>query len=211
VKILWHPTHNQIEIKPRNIKAAYSPKKINTNIIPLYSVLKPETSSLSPSTKSKGVRILSARQHKAKTKNIKSIQQTTKFSSITYPIVTMYTRNKNLNTISYETVWATARSPPTILYFEPLPQPAPNLPNTWALNKARITTTAHVLPNPRLGRGHHIHMKRGIVRIEQAATQYKWEEVVTRVLCFKNSLTASAKGTSKPATLGFAAPFRIWA
>ena len=174
-------------------------------------MLKPETSSLSPSTKSKGDRILSARQHRVKTKNNKSIQETTKLCWNMYPINTMYTRNKNLNTISYETVWATARSPPTTLYLEPLPQPAPNLPNTWALNKARITTTAHVLPNPWLGKGHHIHIKRGMVRIEPAATQYKWEEVVTRVLCFKNSLTASAKGTSKPATLGLAAPFRIWA
>lgn len=40
----------------------YSLIKIKANIPALYSVLKPDTSSLSPSLKSKGVRFVSARQ-----------------------------------------------------------------------------------------------------------------------------------------------------
>lgn len=56
---------------PKNNKAtsilinkilAYSAKKINANPPLLYSVLNPETSSDSPSAKSKGVRFVSARQ-----------------------------------------------------------------------------------------------------------------------------------------------------
>lgn len=39
---------------------AYSAIKIMANFPPLYSVLKPETSSLSPSAKSKGARLVSA-------------------------------------------------------------------------------------------------------------------------------------------------------
>lgn len=39
---------------------AYSAIKIMANFPPLYSVLKPETNSLSPSAKSKGARFVSA-------------------------------------------------------------------------------------------------------------------------------------------------------
>lgn len=39
----------------------YSAKKKRTNILALYSVLNPDTSSDSPSTRSKGVRLVSAR------------------------------------------------------------------------------------------------------------------------------------------------------
>ena len=41
---------------------AYSAKKINANPPLLYSVLKPDTNSDSPSAKSKGVRFVSAKQ-----------------------------------------------------------------------------------------------------------------------------------------------------
>jgi len=41
---------------------AYSAKKIKTNPLPPYSTLNPETSSDSPSAKSKGVRLVSAKQ-----------------------------------------------------------------------------------------------------------------------------------------------------
>lgn len=43
-----------------NIIFPYSPKNNKAKIKPLYSVLKPETSSLSPSAKSKGERLVSA-------------------------------------------------------------------------------------------------------------------------------------------------------
>ena len=39
----------------------YSAIKINAKVTPLYSVLKPDTNSDSPSAKSKGVRLVSAR------------------------------------------------------------------------------------------------------------------------------------------------------
>lgn len=54
---------------------AYSAKKINAKPPPLYSTLKPDTNSDSPSAKSKGVRLVSAKeeanQHIPKGKQIK--------------------------------------------------------------------------------------------------------------------------------------------
>lgn len=44
-----------------NRRPLYSARKNKTNILALYSVLNPETSSDSPSTRSKGVRLVSAR------------------------------------------------------------------------------------------------------------------------------------------------------
>ena len=41
---------------------AYSARKINANLPPLYSILNPETNSDSPSAKSKGARLTSATQ-----------------------------------------------------------------------------------------------------------------------------------------------------
>jgi hypothetical protein len=46
----------------RRIKNPYSQMKIKENSPPPYSTLKPETSSDSPSEKSKGLRLLSAKQ-----------------------------------------------------------------------------------------------------------------------------------------------------
>jgi len=49
-----------IENVENRIMLAYSLKKINTNPIDAYSTLNPDTSSDSPSAKSKGVRLVSA-------------------------------------------------------------------------------------------------------------------------------------------------------
>lgn len=45
-----------------NKMAMYSPRKIKRKLIELYSVLKPLTNSDSPSEKSKGVRLVSAKE-----------------------------------------------------------------------------------------------------------------------------------------------------
>lgn len=61
---------NKIDVKAlKNIIIIYSAIKIIANLPLLYSVLKPETNSLSPSAKSKGVRFSSAKTeiiHKSK-------------------------------------------------------------------------------------------------------------------------------------------------
>lgn len=75
--IVLNPT--QISLPPKNMIAlikllkriaAYSAINIIANPPPLYSTLKPETSSDSPSTKSKGARLVSANIHTTQTMNI---------------------------------------------------------------------------------------------------------------------------------------------
>jgi len=72
VKNIIQKSHNlkKLEKKEKNktlviklirIMFKYSAIKINAKLPALYSVLKPETNSLSPSLKSKGVRLVSAR------------------------------------------------------------------------------------------------------------------------------------------------------
>lgn len=51
---------NTIDKVENKMILAYSLKKINTNPIEAYSMLNPDTSSDSPSAKSKGVRLVSA-------------------------------------------------------------------------------------------------------------------------------------------------------
>lgn len=64
---------------------AYSAIKINVNLPDLYSVLNPETNSDSPSEKSYGVRLVSAKleanQIKAKGKKINKPQQNLQLST----------------------------------------------------------------------------------------------------------------------------------
>lgn len=72
-KVLFILKINVTIKQERNKILAYSAIKIKANNPPAYSVLNPETNSLSPSVKSKGVRLLSAKQqnHQKKNKGIK--------------------------------------------------------------------------------------------------------------------------------------------
>jgi hypothetical protein len=109
----------------------YSAIKIKANIPALYSILNPDTSSDSPSAKSKGVRFVSARF---------VINQRIKIGSITrnrgvYELVFIIVKSRVDRRIngqirmsdiltSYEIVWATPRSAPSRAYLELEHQPA---------------------------------------------------------------------------------------
>lgn len=54
--------NNKMDIILRIIILIYSARKIRANHPPMYSTLNPDTSSDSPSAKSKGLRFVSARQ-----------------------------------------------------------------------------------------------------------------------------------------------------
>lgn len=75
-------THDNNNLKKRML--AYSAKKIKANVPDLYSVLNPDTSSDSPSAKSKGVRLVST-THKIKSSatsgNLKIINFLVMFNS----------------------------------------------------------------------------------------------------------------------------------
>jgi len=114
---------NTIVNVENKIILAYSLKKINTNPIEAYSMLNPDTSSDSPSAKSKGVRLVSA---SSKTIQITAVVGTIKmllkelsmwsfiFILMNNTINCMITRAR---LISYEIVWATPRIEPIIAYF----------------------------------------------------------------------------------------------
>jgi len=107
----------------------YSPKNNNAKPILLYSVLKPDTNSLSPSAKSKGWRLVSAtiviNQKIIIGKNKKKEK---KYFFFIFFILKEFEiqQGKKINVnnpISYEIIWAPPRSLPKKENFEFLPQP----------------------------------------------------------------------------------------
>lgn len=121
---------------------AYSAIKIKANRPLLYSTLKPETSSDSPSAKSKGVRLVSARlvinQIVAKGININLTHDTIVIfvKSIVISIIRALSKIKDILT-SYEMVWATPRNAPRSAYFELDLHPARKVTYTFILETHR--------------------------------------------------------------------------
>lgn len=114
---------------------AYSAKKKLAKVIAEYSTLNPETSSDSPSVKSKGARFVSA---KADTKNIIAAGNSgitnhiSSWASTILVIFTSPTRSKTdiiINPIdtSYDIIWAAARIAPKNAYLELLDHPDINI------------------------------------------------------------------------------------
>lgn len=104
----------------------YSARKIKANHPPIYSTLKPETSSDSPSAKSKGLRLVSAKHVINHITNI--VRFPTKkgkrfwdmeisIKEYEYAIIAINKIIKK-NETSYEIICATLRIEPKCLYFE---------------------------------------------------------------------------------------------
>ncbi len=118
----------------------YSDIKSRANFLALYSTLKPETSSDSPSAKSNGVRCSSARieinQVRAKGKNNRTtgIGELIKiFVRSKEPVGVTIEIKMSVSEISYEIVWAMARRAPRRAYLELEAQPAINVMYTLRL------------------------------------------------------------------------------
>lgn len=102
----------------------YSPIKINEKNPPPYSVLNPETNSDSPSEKSKGDRLHSAKHEITQQKNTiklikkKETTQSLKKKTTKFKEYNTYTTNKKhiIITTSYDTHWAEERYLPNKLY-----------------------------------------------------------------------------------------------
>jgi len=122
----------------------YSAIKISANILLLYSVLKPETSSDSPSAKSNGVRLVSARfvVNQITSSGI-NIMRTHIFMFIVKVDMSMDCSTiSELNIIkdmetSYEMVWATPRKAPNKAYLEFEHHPDMNVEYTFILDTHR--------------------------------------------------------------------------
>lgn len=127
---------------------AYSAIKIKANKPLLYSVLNPETSSDSPSAKSNGVRLVSARlviSQMAARGEIKIIGHVREEAaiidiSICFLINSVDRRISDILT-SYEIVCATPRKAPNRAYLELEHQPARNVVYTFILDTHRKYST----------------------------------------------------------------------
>lgn len=109
----------------------YSDIKSRANFLALYSTLNPETSSDSPSAKSKGVRWSSARmemnQTRASGKNRKRTgtgEEVKMWARSKEPVGVTIEMKISVKEISYEIVWAMARRAPRRAYFELEAHPA---------------------------------------------------------------------------------------
>lgn len=132
---------NTTEVNKLIIKMfVYSAIKIIANNPLLYSVLNPDTSSDSPSAKSNGVRLVSAKQvinHIAPSGII--IKEIHEYWDIEISVKSNLWRNKRPQSkikailTSYEIVWAIPRRLPSKAYFEFEHQPAINTGYTFIL------------------------------------------------------------------------------
>lgn len=125
---------------------AYSARKNKANGPPAYSTLNPDTSSDSPSVRSKGARFVSARvemYHIAASGQAGTRSQM--LSWVVLNICSVYPPEKIITDsrispklTSYEIVWATARSAPISAYFEFDAHPEPRIEYTARLESAKI-------------------------------------------------------------------------
>lgn len=114
---------------------AYSARKNKANGPPAYSTLKPETSSDSPSVRSKGARFVSAKVEiyhiAAKGQAGASSQMPSwavlKVCRVKPPTKIIILRRIKPRLTSYEIVWATARKAPIKAYLEFEAQPEPKI------------------------------------------------------------------------------------
>lgn len=114
---------------------AYSARKKSAKGPPAYSTLKPETSSDSPSVRSNGARLVSARvemYHMAASGQAGTISHTASCEELKTcsekPPTKIITESKiSPRLTSYEMVWATARRAPTRAYLELDAQPDPRM------------------------------------------------------------------------------------
>lgn len=105
---------------------AYSARKNNANGPAAYSTLKPETNSDSPSVRSKGARLVSAKVEMnhiiARGQDANSNHACScvmiKFPKEYEPLINKTDKRIMARVTSYEIVWATARSAPMSAYFE---------------------------------------------------------------------------------------------
>lgn len=118
-----------------NRMLAYSARKNSANGPPAYSTLKPETSSDSPSVRSKGARFVSASvetnhiaakgQAGARSQMLSCV--TLNIVKVNPPVNTIVERRMSPSATSYEMVWATARRAPISAYLELDAHPEPRM------------------------------------------------------------------------------------
>lgn len=129
--LLWAPRKRIIVKAFIIMMLAYSARKNRANGPPAYSTLNPDTSSDSPSVRSNGARLVSARVeinhiiargHDGKINHMCSWVMIS-VDSVKEPFISKIDKIIMASVTSYEIVWATARRAPISAYFEFEAQP----------------------------------------------------------------------------------------
>lgn len=223
LRINWRLKNNEID--PVNSVAdkslmnkifIYSAIKIKANSPALYSTLNPETSSDSPSAKSNGVRLVSARlvinhiENSGIIINIIHENIFIMFRSIVFWRISTDSIISDIDT-SYEMVCAIPRNAPRRAYFEFEHQPAINVVYTFILDTHRKYNTPYIRNEDGLECGNRIHNIRDRISPRIGANMYGDIFAGVGFLCsLVNSLMASANGWGRPINITLFGPFRNW-
>lgn len=182
---------------------AYSARKNSAKGPPAYSTLKPDTSSDSPSVRSKGARLVSARvemNHIMARGHEGIISHTCSWVTIKVGRVKDPFSNRTDSRIiarvtSYEMVCATARRAPISAYLEFEAHPDHRMEYTARLDMANMNSTPRFMLIRGCGMGRGVHIVRARVRARIGAIMnMEIEDVRGRRGSLVKSLTASAIG-----------------
>lgn len=195
----------------------YSARKNSANCPAAYSTLKPDTSSDSPSVRSKGARFVSARVEMNHIIISGQVYRAVQMCScvvdsvciVKLPAVRIVDRRIMASVTSYEIVWAIARIAPSMAYFELEAQPDQRIEYTAILESARINNIAKLRLIIGVGIGIGVHSINARVRaIVGARIKRVGEDVNGRVGSFVNNFRASAIGCKTPMGPTIFGPFR---
>lgn len=186
---------------------AYSAMKNMANGPAAYSTLNPDTSSDSPSVKSNGARLVSARVETnhimARGQDVKIIHTCScvviRVDRVNDPFIISTDSKMIASVTSYEIVWATARRAPMRAYFELEAHPDHKMEYTAKLDIASMNSTPRfmLISGYGIGRGIHIVMA-SVSAIIGAIMNMEVDDVAGRSGSFVNSFSASAIGCNRP-------------
>lgn len=186
---------------------AYSARKKRAKGPPAYSTLKPDTSSDSPSVKSKGARLVSASvemYHIAASGQAGTNSQIVSWVVLNVwrvkpPVKMMALRRIRPRLTSYEIVWATARRAPMRAYLELEAHPDPKIEYTARLESAKINRIVRLRSVTGWGSGRGAQRVRASVKASIGASKNsRGEEEEGRTGSLINSFTPSAMGCKSP-------------
>jgi hypothetical protein len=202
------PKNSRVVISFIKIILAYSPIKNKAKGAPAYSTLYPETNSDSPSARSKGVRLVSAKvemNHITKRGKHGNNNHTPNFwveeneKSLHPPTININGSKISPNLTSYEIAWATARSAPKRAYLEFEAHPAPKMAYTESLENVIINNNDKVILTPDLFTDATLH-KRIAKKKNSGGAKIKNRGLDLEGIKFSliNSFSPSAKGCKRP-------------
>lgn len=205
---LWNAPKNRIVVRLFiMMMLVYSAMKKRANGPAAYSTLNPDTSSDSPSVRSNGARLVSARvemNHIMASGHVGKISHmcswvVIKVASVNEPFISSTDKRIMASVTSYEIVWATARRAPIRAYFEFEAHPDHKIEYTARLDMASINRTPRFMLMSGYGMGRGVHIMRASVRARIGAMMnMDVEDVSGRSGSLVKSFRASAIGWSRP-------------